>query len=563
MSEVRLPRFRVVHWFLAAAFALTAWVYFTQIHAPFYRDDAAHIKLNDHLHNPDGWKGLFTQANNDMTRYLTVSAYRAAWLVGGGESWSFHLMSLLVHLLNGVLVYLLMLRLLGREDGAWWALFVAALFWLHPMQVNPVIYASKFTVVLSTFFILLAILGALRAPAGREPYGWVLILSLLAILSKEIAVVTPLLVGLARVLFVLPGGQREWLRRCAPVYVGMSMLLGATFFMLNGGEDQASYGFHVQPAYQYFLTQLQNGWRYWALVVMAKSPAHIHPHPLYDLSVMWHGLAFLVAGSIGIYFLARYLINWKYVAFFVGFALLYLAPTHSWIPKRTAFAEYQFYFVNIGAFALLVLSVRSVLTLAANFIARHGGQGLWWIKMFRGSTGLRFVVPSLLLVVLSFASYGELKKWRDPMELAIEGAKVYPQDSTVACIMAEKAGQCGDQALADQMTMEFIKGEHNYYRYTPGRALQVKLDFLMKREEYKELLKQIRLVRERYESHPSATLYKYTLFALRANHLKAEYDLEIKAARLAYPGEKFLEFHQQVPVKELMRRNPEYWSRVQ
>jgi hypothetical protein len=107
----------------------------------------------------------------------------------------FHLLSILIHLANTALVYVLATRLeLGRAT----ALTVAAFFGAHPTRVEVVAWISAQKDLLSTFFALCSLCvyapiltGAARGTPRR--LGAVGVLFLLALLSKSMLVVYPLL----------------------------------------------------------------------------------------------------------------------------------------------------------------------------------------------------------------------------------------------------------------------------------------------------------------------------------------------------------------------------------
>jgi protein O-mannosyl-transferase len=101
-----------------------------------------------------------------------------------------HLMSLLFHTVNALLLFLI---LRGMTGALWRSAAVAALFALHPLHVESVAWASERKDVLSTLFWLLTIGAYLRwvkrPAAGRY---WALLLCYAAgLLTKQMAVTLP------------------------------------------------------------------------------------------------------------------------------------------------------------------------------------------------------------------------------------------------------------------------------------------------------------------------------------------------------------------------------------
>lgn len=122
---------------------------------------------------------------------LTILSLALDRVLFGMSPFGFHLMQLLLHLVNIVLVFLLARRLLdGHATGA---LLVAALFGLHPMHVESVAWISERKDVLYTLFFLASMLAYLRYLEERRSVRLCLSLGwfVLSVLSKPAAVVLP------------------------------------------------------------------------------------------------------------------------------------------------------------------------------------------------------------------------------------------------------------------------------------------------------------------------------------------------------------------------------------
>ena len=105
-----------------------------------------------------------------------------------------HVVNVLLHAVNAVLV-LALGRQLGLSPPA--ALVVAAVFAVHPAQVESVAWVSERKTVLSMCFMLLSLLAYLRwqpTSGGRRALGWLFAwnaLGVLAMLAKPLAVTLP------------------------------------------------------------------------------------------------------------------------------------------------------------------------------------------------------------------------------------------------------------------------------------------------------------------------------------------------------------------------------------
>lgn len=124
---------------------------------------------------------------------LTTTLYAIQYSIVGEEAFLYHLVNVLLHIINTFLVFLLIFRLLKQELTAFWA---ALIFGIHPMHVESVAWISELKDVLFAFFYLLSLLAYLKFRAEKKSKQ--LILSLLwftlALFSKSAAVTLPLVV---------------------------------------------------------------------------------------------------------------------------------------------------------------------------------------------------------------------------------------------------------------------------------------------------------------------------------------------------------------------------------
>ncbi len=101
-----------------------------------------------------------------------------------------HLHNLLLHTINTVLLWWVLLRI-TRKNGP--AIFVAAMFAIHPTHVESVAWISERKDTLSVLFMLLCLWAYLRYTerlrAGR--YAWVLLAFACALMSKPMMVTLP------------------------------------------------------------------------------------------------------------------------------------------------------------------------------------------------------------------------------------------------------------------------------------------------------------------------------------------------------------------------------------
>ncbi len=166
-------------------------------YAGFIWDDDAHLTAHPSIVGPLGLKEVWTtRAANYFPLVLTT--FWAVNKMVGLDPLVFHLLGVGLHIGCTLLLWLVLRRL--RIPGAWLG---AALWGLHPVQVESVAWVSEIINTQSGVFFLLSIWFAARwlapaahaRPAGRD-YGWALVCAAGAMLSKPSTVMLPVVLAL-------------------------------------------------------------------------------------------------------------------------------------------------------------------------------------------------------------------------------------------------------------------------------------------------------------------------------------------------------------------------------
>src|SRR5262249_32141851 len=138
-------------------------VYSPTLHFPFVNyDDQDYVTQNLHVQagltaETLAWALSATEADN--WHPLTWLSHALDCQMYGLNPAGHHFTSVLLHLLNAIVLFLLLFRATGSTGSS---LLVAAIFALHPLNVESVAWVAERKNVLSTLFFLSA-LGA---------YGW-------------------------------------------------------------------------------------------------------------------------------------------------------------------------------------------------------------------------------------------------------------------------------------------------------------------------------------------------------------------------------------------------------
>ena len=183
-------------WAPVAVLALTALIYSRALGNGFASlDDDVNILQNPLIRNfsVDGLKRIFSGFYNSNYHPLTTIAYLFEYSLFGLRPLPYHLLNVLLHLINTWLVFQLIEKLSGQRVAAFVTSF---LFAVHPMHVESVAWASEQKDVLYACFYFLSLLFYLRY-AGLRGQAKDLVRALLffvaSLLCKSAAVTLPVL----------------------------------------------------------------------------------------------------------------------------------------------------------------------------------------------------------------------------------------------------------------------------------------------------------------------------------------------------------------------------------
>jgi len=172
----------------------TVAVYSRVNHFPFVNyDDGDYVTNNIHIQNGLDWDTVRWA----FTTYAAANWHPLTWLSHALDCQLFdlspagpHDVNLLLQVLNVLLLFLVLQRATGFVGRSF---MVAALFALHPINVESVVWISERKNLLSMFFFLLA-LGAYRWYARKSrlgPYTVVAVLYALGLMAKPQVITLP------------------------------------------------------------------------------------------------------------------------------------------------------------------------------------------------------------------------------------------------------------------------------------------------------------------------------------------------------------------------------------
>jgi tetratricopeptide (TPR) repeat protein len=431
------------HLILIAGLGLA--VYANTFDVPLHYDDAMYITgksfgscpsifdFNDYI-NPSGAYalqpagGCFDQDYVVFkTRFVGYLSLLANYRLGGFNTLGYHIVNLLIHIANSLLVYLFVsltfkTPMLGSSTlKRPVALFAGLLFVAHPAQTEAVTYISQRFVELCTTFYLLSIVayaGSRLSVRGAPRYGLyalAFISAVLAMLTKEIAFTLPLAVLLFELIFFKASVRK---RAVLLLPLMATMLIVPLAYMYehldNGGLgdalDRSTRLLKTEtPRSVYLFTEFRVIATYIRLLMFPVGQNASYDYPLYrsflDPPVFISFLFLVGVLGIGVYLLYRSRTNGilRLSAYGIFWFFLSLSVESSLIPLEETIVEYRLYLPSTGIF----------LSVAVLFIS--AGEAV--VRRLPPARKALVATMAAAILVLSTAAHARNTVWKSSISL--------------------------------------------------------------------------------------------------------------------------------------------------
>lgn len=209
LAPLSIPFVRRPGVHIAALVLLAIGIYAGSLGNGFVSDDTPQIVKNPVIRDWGRVPEMFTHSvwafegpvRDNYYRPIHFLLYAVVYHLFGPEPGAYHLLAVLLHAAATVLVYLLARKCLA----GWQAAFLAgALFAVHPIHSEAVVWAASVPDLAMTVFVLVAVHLFLRhnASPGIPAGGAIALLYLGAMLSKETGILLPLLLIGYELLFL-------------------------------------------------------------------------------------------------------------------------------------------------------------------------------------------------------------------------------------------------------------------------------------------------------------------------------------------------------------------------
>ena len=407
-------------------------------------DDPVALVNNPALRQPGVVRWAFSTTLLEHVQPLAWLAWAGVARAAGVVPTPFHLLNLLGHGLNAILVYRLAL-VLGRQRGrlpSWGPVSACAgavLFAVHPMQVEAVAWAAAFPYVLALAFLLMSALAWCRraeSAPGRARTLWAaasVVAFGLSLLSREYALAFPLVLVLMDAWLLQPArrGAGPWIDK-APfiaLVVGGALLEASARSVATLGDLPATarLALAVETPLTYLGRLLAPFWL---------SP--VYPLPIVASARWWQtGFAVVVLFALAAWLRVR---RHDRLAVALGSALLLIAPTLIAPSGLAASADRYMYMASVP------------LALAAGVWLTGEGSASRETQEIRvsgaGVVIIRRAAVAGLAVVLAILSARQASAWRDSISLWTHAVVVDPGNDIATYNLAAVYAETGQRDLA-------------------------------------------------------------------------------------------------------------------
>ncbi len=404
------------------------------------------------IYKPFLWSGESATAGRPILSF----SFALNYALGGDKPFGYHLVNLLIHILNSFFLYLIIQgtfrtpRLASSFSFVASPLaFVAALIWLvHPIHTECINYITQRSELLMGFFYLGTIYAALRSWEGENKKTWLCLSAVfcaLGMATKEVMVTAPLLVFFYDYAF---GGKnlRETFRERKILY----LCLAATWLILLGlilsNPRSSSVGFsHKISSLDYLISQsyiiihyLQT--LFWPNVLVfdyGMAQAEVFSEHIFSFLAMTG----LFLGSLGLYIYRPYL-GFAPLSFF-----LILAPSSSFVPIVT----------EVGAERRVYLSSALIIGLIAGLAYAWLSSRKEKIVTRQKSYFFALALAFLVISVLSYRSFlrnndyaNKVRIWESALQAVPDNPRAYHNLGVALGDRKEfqKSQECFEKALA-------------------------------------------------------------------------------------------------------------------
>ena len=459
-------------------------IYSNTLNSPFAFDDVDSIVNNPFIRDMGR---MLDPLNMYGNRYVGFLTFALNYKIHGLHVAGYHVLNLVVHLLNALLVYWLMVLtfrtpyatnglqknvFISSDFFRWIPLFTALLFVSHPIQTQAVTYITQRFASLTALFYLASLTSYIKARGSSKGtryafYAVSIVCAVLAMRTKEIAFTLPVIVSIYEFMFYRGLFKKRML---------FLFLLLLTMFIIplsiiatRAGSISASAiwideltkfaGSENFSRWDYLNTQFRVIVTYIRLLFIPVDQNLDYDYPIYGTfftpPVYLSFLFLLSLFCWGIFLLYRSYKSdradrlWlRWMAFGIFWFFVTLSVESSFFPILDVIYEHRLYLPSVGFFMAIISGI-------AFLYVRSANPG-------KGAAKAVISLMTLAIIVLSWTAYARNMIWSDKVTLWEDVVRKSPYKGRPHFFLAEAYQERGhlDHAIQEYETTIRLKKEN-------------------------------------------------------------------------------------------------------
>ncbi|HQW26165.1 MAG TPA: tetratricopeptide repeat protein [Saprospiraceae bacterium] len=410
---------------LATILFLGIIIYSNSFVSTFHLDDINNIRDNASIRNLSNIKGMWEFS---QTRFLALYSFAWNFHYGQLNVWGYHLVNLLIHLINAILVYWLTFLIFSTpvlkdkflaKDKTILSLAVAFLFVSHPLATQSVTYIVQRMTSMSAMFYFLGLVLYLHSRLtdnGRAKTRLLIgcgISVLLACLTKENAFTFPFAIVLLEIFFLQtrPNAISFKDKRVLLIGAALVSLIALGFYaysdyVLNPEYEDQNQGDNNITSWRYLMTQFSVILKYIQLLILPINQVFDYNYKLVTSFVdprAWISfIALLGLITLAIFTFKKH----RIISFGIFWFFLTIAIESSIIPLQDLIFEHRTYLPSFGFFLIFV-------------------HVIYWLA-WKNIKTIGISILALVVVLNSVLTYMRNNVWKDEITLSTDSINKSP-----------------------------------------------------------------------------------------------------------------------------------------
>jgi tetratricopeptide (TPR) repeat protein len=422
---------------VTTAVVMTLLVYFPNFSAEFVNwDDAEYVYENILIRKWEHFGQLLTTPVAGNYHPLTMITLALNYAVGGDAPFGYHLVNIILHLINVILVFHFIYLLADKKWEI--ALVTAVLFGVHPMHVESVAWVSERKDVLYALFFMFSLIYYLKylLHTQRKYIIVAFVFFVFSLFSKPAAVVLPV------ILLIIDWYRSRGIFKWSVILEKIPFFIAAVLFglfTLKVQYDRGAVGeLDMFSWTDKFFFANYGLMEYLGRIFMPINLATFYPFPPINepIPTVYHIAPFIVLA------VAAFTIWWsrkrgKVLAFGMLFFLINLILVLQWLSVGSAvMADRYTYIAYIGLFFIIGYAYYSIIQKSKKYqIPAH-------------------VVMAIYILAMAYLGHQQTKTWENSNTLWSRAIEVWPS----ARAYTNRGGWLRKQGQLDQAMEDYNKG---------------------------------------------------------------------------------------------------------